>query len=265
MHFIYSVKGVYPPSAELTRCVRCDFSSWKGMGVHTPHSWFQSGGQLCAIPAPWLWHSGARTGGTSQTERRSEGKAGSRCGLCTGASQVPPSVFHSAEAVAHGNGAGPALLPYAADAGSGVLRRFAGVSRSPPAVCCSLVLTQRGLIPLCPLHGPQHPGCATSRARQGRVRASVVIPGLFDHLFLRSNPQALPGTKKPTVVCCPQLEAYHCTSGTAVNFRNVTLNIFIFFFLQSNSNRYVLSNRALRCKMYIVSDSAGTNISKTII
>lgn len=198
--------------------------------AQSPHSWFQSGGQLCAIPAPWLWHSGARTGGTSQTERRSEGKAGSRCGLCTGASQVPPSVFHSAEAVAHGNGAGPALLPHAADAGSGVLRRFAGVSRSPPAVCCSLVLTQRGLIPLCPLHGPQHPGCATSRARQGRVRASVVIPGLFDHLFLRSNPQALPGTKKPTVVCCPQLEAYHCTSGTAVNFRNVTLNIFIFFF-----------------------------------
>lgn len=31
----------------------------------------------------------------------------SRCGLCTGASQVPPSVFRGAEAVAHGNAQGP--------------------------------------------------------------------------------------------------------------------------------------------------------------
>lgn len=88
---------------------------------------------------------------------------------------------------------------------------------------------------------------------------TVVIPDLFDYLFLRSNAQAVLGTKNSIAVRCPQLEAYHDTSGTAVNFRNVTLNVF----LQNNSNRCVLSNRALKCKMHIMSDSAGTNISKT--
>lgn len=71
--------------------------------------------------------------------------------------------------------------------------------------------------------------------------------------------QAVLRTKNSIAVHCPQLEAYHNTSGTAVNFRNVTPNVF----LQNNSNRYVLSNRALKCKMHIMSDSAGTNISKT--
>lgn len=125
----------------------------------------------------------------------------------TGASQVPPSAFHSAEAVAHGNVQCPSIAaPHRRHQQGWIwwlcipLLKFSRQIAVPSAA--------RTLIPLCHFRGPQHPGCATSRAgRRESGHQTVLIRGLFDYLFLRSNAQALQGSKNPIAVRCPQPEA----------------------------------------------------------
>lgn len=82
---------------------------------------------------------------------------------------------------------------------------FASISRSSPG--SSLSQPARTLIPLCHLHGPVAQGVRLAGQRESG-RQTGVIPALFDYLLLRSNAQALQGTKNPIAVCCPQLEAH---------------------------------------------------------
>lgn len=115
---------------------------------------------------------------------------------------VLPGVLHSAEAVDMGTFTAPALLPRTEDAGSGVLwlcfhqpefsRQFA-------------VPASKDTDPSLPSPWPRRPGCATGRAEG--IRASDWSYSCFVYLLLRSNAQALQGTKNPIAVCCPQLEA----------------------------------------------------------
>lgn len=75
----------------------------------------------------------------------SERKAESRGGLCAGASQVPPSVFHSAEAVAHGNVQGPsAASPHRGREEQWALEALHTFAEVVPALGRSLVLSQQG-------------------------------------------------------------------------------------------------------------------------
>lgn len=72
-------------------------------------------------------------------------KAERRCGLCTGASQVPPSVFHSAEAVAHGNAQGPsAAAPHSRRREQCALEALHTFPEVIRAVCRSLALSHQG-------------------------------------------------------------------------------------------------------------------------
>lgn len=114
MNFIYSVKGVSPPSAELTCCVRCDFPTWKGM--HVLRAWFQTGGQLHAI-----LFLGCDTLTCGQKECSRSSAPGGRQRADVAFAAVLPGVLHSAEAVDMGTFTAPALLPRTEDAGSGVL------------------------------------------------------------------------------------------------------------------------------------------------
>lgn len=87
MHFIYSVKGVYPPSAELTRCVRCDFSSWKGMGVHSLLTADFSLGVSCV---PFLPHGCDIPGPERAALHRRSGAPRGRQGADVAFAPVPP-------------------------------------------------------------------------------------------------------------------------------------------------------------------------------
>lgn len=90
----------------------------------------------------------ARTTGTSQMEHRSEGKAETEMWP---SALVPPSVFHIAEAVTHGDVQGPkraavpsAVAPHRRRWERCALEALHTLAEVLPAVSCSLALSQQG-------------------------------------------------------------------------------------------------------------------------
>lgn len=123
--------------------------------------------------------------------------------------------------------------------------------------------------PLFQPHGPLTPWACDQQSTvgfRGLRHQTLVIPDLFNCFFVRSKAQALRGTKKHCFVLPTARSFVLCNWYSCKLEKCYSKHFWLWgfcLFLQNNSNRCILSNRPVKCRMHSISDSAGTSISKT--